>query len=79
MEPSSTPEPPSAAPELWVNGRPRPWRPGCSVAALLQELGCAGPGVAVERNGAVLRRAEHADTLVEPGDRLEIVRLVGGG
>lgn len=62
-----------------VNGRPLPWRPHLTLAALLQELGAAGSGVAVERNARVVRRAEHGATLLEPGDRIEIVRLVGGG
>ncbi len=71
-----SPDPPAP---LTVNGERLPWRPGLSVAALLEERGAAGPGVAVERNLQVVRRAEHASTLLEPGDRIEIVRLVGGG
>lgn len=62
-----------------VNGLPQPWQPGWTVASVLAERGGAGPGVAVEQNGAVVRRADHAQTPVNPGDRLEIVRLVGGG
>lgn len=62
-----------------VNGRPLPWRPGWTVEALLAEREASGPGVAVERNGAVVRRAEHGGTALQPGDRIEIVRLVGGG
>lgn len=62
-----------------VNGRLLPWRPQLTLAALLQELGAAAGPVAVERNGRVVRRADHPSTVLEPGDRLEIVRLVGGG
>jgi sulfur carrier protein len=36
-------------------------------------------GSAVERNGEVVRRADWARTALDPGDRLEVVRLVGGG
>jgi thiamine biosynthesis protein ThiS len=50
-----------------------------TVAALLEQLAAQGPGVAVERNEQVLRRVHHAETLIEPGDRIEVVRLVGGG
>jgi len=46
---------------------------------LLEELEATGPGVAVERNREVVRRREYADCLLEPGDEVEIVRLVGGG
>jgi len=65
--------------EYLLNGRPRPWRSGLTVADLLRELGAEGPGVAVERNGAVVRRADHGRTPVAPGDRIEVVRLGGGG
>jgi sulfur carrier protein len=64
---------------ILVNGRPQPWRPDLSVAHLLQELGLPGSGVAVERNGRVVRRADQAQSILEPGDRVELVRLVGGG
>jgi thiamine biosynthesis protein ThiS len=64
---------------LLVNGEAHPWRPGLTVAALLAERGADGPGVAVERNLRVVRRADHATELLEPGDRVEIVSLVGGG
>jgi sulfur carrier protein len=37
-----------------------------------------GP-VAVERNGDVVPRAEHASTRLERGDVVEIVHFVGGG
>jgi thiamine biosynthesis protein ThiS len=33
----------------------------------------------VERNEAVVPRAEHASTTISPGDRLEVVHFVGGG
>lgn len=64
---------------LLVNGRARPWRPGLTLAELLRELEADGVGVAAERNGAVVRRADHARTELAPGDRIEVVRLVGGG
>lgn len=69
----------TAAPVFQLNGSPRPCPPGLSVANLLEQLDAQGPGVAVERNEQVIRRAEHARTLIEPGDRIEVVRLVGGG
>lgn len=65
--------------DLLVNGRPRPWRPGLTLAELLRDLEADGAGVAAERNGAVVRRADHARTELAPGDRIELVRLVGGG
>lgn len=70
---------PAADPVFQLNGSPRPCPTGLTVQALLEQLEANGPGVAVERNEQVLRRAHHAETLIEPGDRIEVVRLVGGG
>ncbi|MDP6962882.1 MAG: sulfur carrier protein ThiS [Planctomycetota bacterium] len=50
-----------------------------SIADLLQQKDALGPGVAVERNKSVVPRSEHKHTMVEAGDKIEIVRLVGGG
>jgi sulfur carrier protein len=62
-----------------VNGDSVELPEGLTVAALLQHLGIKGERVAVERNGAVVRRARHAEEKLEPGDVLEIVSFVGGG
>jgi len=52
---------------------------GCTVTTLLELLEVRTKGVAVERNQAVIPRAEHAETVLQAGDRLEVVTLVGGG
>jgi sulfur carrier protein len=36
-------------------------------------------GCAIELNDEVIRRADHSATPLKEGDRLEVVRLVGGG
>ena len=36
-------------------------------------------GTAIELNGEVIRRADHPATPLKEEDRLEVVRLVGGG
>ena len=65
--------------EVIVNGSARKVKNGCSVAELLQELGVGEGRVAVERNRAIVRRAEHASTPLSAGDALEVVHFVGGG
>lgn len=50
-----------------------------TVQALLDRLGIDGRIVAVELNMVVVRRARYAETLVEEGAEVEIVRFVGGG
>lgn len=61
-----------------VNGEPREVPAGMTVRALLDHIGLAGLA-AVERNRELVPRARHAEVLVERGDVLEIVHLVGGG
>jgi thiamine biosynthesis protein ThiS len=45
----------------------------------LEELRLKPRNVAVERNRALVPRAQHAACVLETGDQLEIVTLVGGG
>ena len=52
---------------------------GASVATLLKQMALAGRRVAVERNGEIVPKGRHADTLLVAGDALEIVAAVGGG
>ena len=50
-----------------------------SVAALLEARGLAGKRVAVERNGEIVPKSQHAQVAIAAGDRIEIVVAVGGG
>lgn len=65
--------------EIIVNEKPREVEPGATVAELLSQLSLEPRFVAVERNLQIVPRADHADCVLQPGDRLEIVTLVGGG
>jgi sulfur carrier protein len=65
--------------EIVVNGQPRRVADQISVRHLIEELGLTEGPVAVERNQAVVPRAEHASTQLENGDVIEIVHFVGGG
>jgi sulfur carrier protein len=62
-----------------VNGEHKELPDGLTVADLLRHLGVRAERVAVERNGAVVKRARHAEETLAPGDVLEIVTFVGGG
>jgi len=62
-----------------VNGEARSIKLGASVADLLREIGLDSGRVAIERNLEILPRPQWAQTLLEPGDRYEIVQFVGGG
>ena len=65
--------------QVQVNGERNEVPAGLTVAQLILELDLAEGPVAVERNGEVVPRAQHAATEVKEGDVLEIVHFVGGG
>ena len=65
--------------DVVVNGEPKAIQAGTTVAKLLEGLQLKPRFVAVERNRNLIPRAEHAACVLETGDRLEIVTLVGGG
>lgn len=64
---------------LTVNGQMLERADGLTLGALLQELNLPAAGVVVERNHGIIARDALGDTALTDGDRLEIVRLVGGG
>ena len=65
--------------KLLLNGTEREAPALATLADLSAWLGLPAFGTAIELNGAVIRRAEHPATPLREGDRLEIVKLVGGG
>jgi thiamine biosynthesis protein ThiS len=64
---------------LCINGRDRDAPALATVADLVRWLDLPAFGCAVELNGRVVRRPEYPGTGLGEGDRLEVVRLVGGG
>lgn len=52
---------------------------GATLPVLLDHLGLTGRTVAIERNGEAVDRREVATTVLDDGDRCEIVRAVAGG
>jgi sulfur carrier protein len=65
--------------QIVVNGEAREVPEGLEVSGLLSHLGLPSDRVAIERNLEILPRSQWVKTAVEPGDRYEIVHLVGGG
>ena len=63
-----------------INGESKAQVPeGSTVARLLEVLKIEPETVVVEVNLRILKRAEHASTVVHGGDKVEIVHFVGGG
>ena len=65
--------------QIIVNGATQRFERPLNVQALLEELAMAGKKVAVERNGELVPKSAHAQTVIADGDQLEIVVAVGGG
>lgn len=69
----------SAAVSFVLNGDALEVPPGTLLLDLLSERGVDAARIALERNRAVVPRAEHAAVVIEEGDEFEIVQFVGGG
>jgi sulfur carrier protein len=65
--------------EITVNGEARRFDSPLDIYRLLGLLELTGKRLAVERNGEIVPRSQHAATPLADGDRLEIVVAVGGG
>ncbi len=64
---------------LTLNGETSTFADGTTLAGLLDALGIRTDGSAVALNDGVVPRARHAETLLQDGDRLEIIVAVAGG
>jgi sulfur carrier protein len=64
---------------LQVNGKNVELEAPTPLLEYLDKLGVNPRAVAVEHNGEILERAAYARVTLREGDRVEIVRMVGGG
>ncbi len=62
-----------------VNGEAKDVPEGTTVRRLVELLGLTDGPVAVEKNGEIVRRAQHPTEALAEGDVIEIVHFVGGG
>ena len=65
--------------QLTVNGKPRRLDGETTLLGFLEQAGINPQIIAVEHNGEIVKRDRYAETPLADGDRLEIVRMVGGG
>lgn len=61
-----------------LNGESRDLAAGTTLATLIEMLKINGR-LAAERNGEIVPRSAHGATVLVDGDRVEIVRAIGGG
>jgi thiamine biosynthesis protein ThiS len=64
---------------IMVNGQSRELPAPLTVSRLLESLGVNPKAVVVERNLRIVDRVSFDREGIEEGDRIEIIRLVGGG
>ncbi|MCF7957293.1 MAG: sulfur carrier protein ThiS [Phycisphaerae bacterium] len=64
--------------KITVNDTIQEMEEGATVTQLLNHLNLPGP-TAVELNREICRKKNHATTVLNDGDKLEIVTIVGGG
>ena len=64
---------------IFLNGESQDIADGTTVEALVLSMTEDPRGIAIERNLEIVPKAEHGITLLEEGDRLEVVQFVGGG
>jgi sulfur carrier protein len=64
---------------LQINGKPVELSGPTPLLDYVRTLGVAPQAIAVEVNGEILQRDGYAGCTLQEGDRVEIVRMVGGG
>ncbi|WP_334180136.1 sulfur carrier protein ThiS [Pseudoxanthomonas sp.] len=65
--------------DIQLNGQALALPDQSTVATLLQSQGLADRRVAIEVNGEIIPRGQHARHVLQADDRVEIVHALGGG
>jgi sulfur carrier protein len=65
--------------KVTVNGKPMELEPGTTIEGLLARLGVPRQFTAVAVNRDITPKSEYASLRLGEGDRVEIVRPMGGG
>ena len=65
--------------QIMLNGDPHQADEGTTVADLVAGLNLGGQRYAVEVNEVLVPRSTHGEHVLRPGDRVEVVRAIGGG
>lgn len=62
-----------------VNGKEIEYTSGMTIEDIVRLLSYNAARIAVERVGEIVPKSAYADTLVNDGDKIEIVCFMGGG
>lgn len=64
---------------ITLNGQPHSCSQVHTIEDLIVSLGYAGKRIAIERNGDIVPKSQHAHAELTENDAIEIVVAVGGG
>lgn len=62
-----------------LNGESLTMSAGSTISDLLAAQDLVGKRIAVECNGEIVPRSQHASHALQPNDAIEIVHAIGGG
>lgn len=65
--------------EITFNGKSKEIPAGTSIMEFLDQMQLDCMQVVVERNHIIIPRQRLAETVITPGDTLEVIHFVGGG
>lgn len=65
--------------DIIVNGETVEVAVGQTLAGLITQLGLNPDKAAAEHNLTVIPRSQHGETVLQPGDKIEMIEFVGGG
>ena len=65
--------------QIFLNGEDHNLPDHNTVADLIEQLGLSGQRLAIELNGDIAPRSQHATLELKDGDKVEVVRAIGGG
>ena len=65
--------------QILCNGQLRDINKQCTLALLLADLNLPADSVVAEINKKIIDRDQYAATRLQEGDKVELIRFVGGG
>lgn len=65
--------------EITLNGEKHTLETGSNIVDLIEKLGLNMDKLAIERNLEIVPKSKFTMTIIEEGDKLEIVHFIGGG
>ncbi len=65
--------------QIIINGEDHTLNDGILLSTLLTQLEISGKRIAVEINESIVPKSQHDATVIQQGDKIEIIHAIGGG